>query len=335
MKVLIATGIYPPAIGGPAMFAQQLSEIWSAGGTEARLAVASRFNRLPSILRKVAFTAACLRRAVGVNAVLALDTFSAGLPAYYITRWLRKPLAVRVGGDFLWEAYVQRTGRDVTLAEFCRRLPADLSARERTILSLTRKLLRGAELVAFSTGWYAELAAVAYGPFRRQMVIDNPTGPREAALPAAAKSFLLAGRDIRLKNVARFRRAFAAAKLKHPELELIEGGRPRAEYLELLRRCYAVAVPSLSEITPNAALDAIRYGKPLILTRECGYAGRFGKAAVVVDPRSEADLQAAVERLADEPSYREAAAAASSLPTDRTFVEVAADFLAAIRTVCG
>ena len=223
---------------------------------------------------------------------------------------------------------------NVSLPDFCTHLPADLTRREQLLLRLTGGLLRRADLLVFSSAWQAQLAERLYGPFKAATAIENPNGPREKSSPSIRKIFLLAGRGIRFKNVDRFRRAFAKAQQLVPDLDLEVGSWPRYQYLEKLKTCYAVAIPSISEVTPNNALDAARYAKPVILTRECAYADRFGKAAIVVDPRSEADMQAAVVRLADESYYRSAAAAAANMPTDRSFTDVAADFMSALRTVC-
>src|SRR3989304_2885005 len=62
--------------------------------------------------------------AVWADKILALDTFSVGVPAVLAGKLLGKKTIVRVGGDFLWSAYVNRTGVSITLPEFYKSMPA-------------------------------------------------------------------------------------------------------------------------------------------------------------------------------------------------------------------
>lgn len=333
MRILLAAGIYPPEVGGPARYAVELERFWEKDGDVVRVAVASRFQWLPGIFRKIAFLKWCMLKGFATDVVISLDTFSAALPAYYAARFLRKPFVVRAGGDFLWEMYVERTKKDVTLRTFCERLPDDLSFKERTVLRSIKKIFHGADVVIFSTAWYEELARKAYGPFRSSVIVENPTGPREEGKGAEKKTFVLAGRNLYLKNTHRFRAAFAVAR-KPENTELVSGNMSRERYLEILRSAYAVAVPSLSEVSPNTALDAIRFGKPLILTKECGYSGRFGAAARLVDPLSDVSLKEAIEYVLDPDRYEEMKRAAETHPCERTFEAVAREIRGTLKALC-
>lgn len=333
MRILIATGIYPPEVGGPARYAAELKNFWAKEGDTVSVTVASRFKWLPSVLRQVVFFKWCILKGARSNIIFALDTFSAAVPAFYAAKALRKPFVVRVGGDFLWEMYVERTKKEITLAEFCEHVPNDLSSKERIVFRLMRKMLQKADMVIFSVAWYKDLAEKAYGPFRASLVVENPNGPREKGKEPQEKVFLLAGRRMFLKNALRFRKALDEAK-KHNDISLIDEEVPREKYLELIKSCYAVAIPSLSEVSPNTALDAIRFGKPLILTKECGYAERFGAGAVLVDPKDEASIKAAIELLCSPVAYEGARGAALGLPTSRTFSEVAAEIRGTMLALC-
>lgn len=333
MRILIATGIYPPEVGGPARYASELRRLWKKEGDSVSVAIASRFKWLPSVVRQVAFLKWCVLKGLRANVIFALDTFSAAVPAFYASRILRKPFIVRVGGDFLWEMYTERTKKEITLRDFCEHVPSDLSAKERAVFSLTRKMLRGASMVVFSVTWYEELAKKAYGPFKASMIVENPNGPREASIEPKEKVFLFAGRQVYLKNATRFKKAFDEAK-KHNDINLLEDRVPREKYLELMKSCYAVALPSLSDVSPNTALDAIRFGKPIILTKECGYRDRFGSAAVLVDPLSESSLRAAIELLSSSGAYEEAKRTALAFPCTRNFEQVASEIRGIIKTIC-
>lgn len=333
MRILIATGIYPPEIGGPARYAVELQRVWKKEGDIVSVAVASKFKWLPFIVRQVVFFKWCVYKVIRSDVVFALDTFSAAVPAFYASRILRKPFVVRVGGDFLWEMYSERTKKDLTLKAFCEHIPNDLSIKEKIVFYCMRNMLRRASAVIFSVPWYEGLAKQAYGPFKTSRVVENPNGPREYSQEPQKKVFLLAGRKMFLKNADRFRRAFVEAQ-KHTDISFVEDQVSRERYIELLKTCYVVAIPSLSEVSPNTALDAIRFGKPLILTKECGYAERFGSAAVLVDPLSEVSIRSAIELLSSSAAYAEAKRVAETFSCTRSFEDVASEIRGIMKSIC-
>jgi len=59
-----------------------------------------------------------LLASVDVDVVYAQDPVSVGLPAYWASRFLGRPLVVKVVGDYAWEQGVQRFGVSETLDEF-------------------------------------------------------------------------------------------------------------------------------------------------------------------------------------------------------------------------
>src|SRR3989344_239477 len=110
MKILIATGIYPPDIGGPAQYAQNTETEFKKMGHEVRL-LTFRFERkLPTGVRHLWFFFRVLFSLRGVDMVFVLDTFSAALPAALAARLLRKKVLLRTGGGFFLGDYFARTG---------------------------------------------------------------------------------------------------------------------------------------------------------------------------------------------------------------------------------
>src|SRR5690348_11398603 len=118
MRILIATGIYPPEIGGPAEYAKNLKDAWNSQGHQVTVKVFSRFKFLPTGLRHLAYFLYIVPAVIRADFILSLDTFSAGLPAVLAARLFGKQIIVRTGGDFLWEFYVERTGELVLLKDF-------------------------------------------------------------------------------------------------------------------------------------------------------------------------------------------------------------------------
>lgn len=118
MKVLIATGLYPPDIGGPATYAKTLHEILPKKGIEAEVLSFGEVRHLPKIVRHFAYFFKTLRRGAHVDVIFAQDPVSVGLPAMLAAKLLRKPFVLKVVGDYAWEQGVQRFGVVDPLDEF-------------------------------------------------------------------------------------------------------------------------------------------------------------------------------------------------------------------------
>ena len=104
MKIVIATGVFPPDIGGPAKYAEHLYEEFLKQGHGVSVLAFGNARRLPSGIRHLAYFFKLARLAKGADLVLALDTFSVGFPAFLAAKLFGVKVMVRVGGDFLWES---------------------------------------------------------------------------------------------------------------------------------------------------------------------------------------------------------------------------------------
>lgn len=118
MKVVIATPLYPPEIGGPATYAKLLEDGLPGKGIEVEVVKFGDVRHLPKLVRHIAYYRRVLRAAHAADMVLALDPVSTGLPALWAARKARKPFVVKIVGDYAWEQGRQRFGVTQTLDEF-------------------------------------------------------------------------------------------------------------------------------------------------------------------------------------------------------------------------
>ena len=118
MRLVIATPLYPPEIGGPATYARLLFEGLPAKGIEVELVKFSEVRRLPKIIRHYAYYRRVLKAARAADAVLALDPVSVGFPAMKAARRAGKPFFVKIVGDYAWEQGRQRFGITANLDDF-------------------------------------------------------------------------------------------------------------------------------------------------------------------------------------------------------------------------
>jgi glycosyltransferase involved in cell wall biosynthesis len=325
MKFVLAAPLYPPDIGGPSFYAERLTHALRALGHEVVVANFGAYKHLPTGVRHGAYFFALKKAAKDGQVMITLDTFSAAVPAAVLSRMRGIPLVARIGGDFLWEQYVNRTHADLPLPDFYKKAPA-LSFKDKVVRSLTRFVLTSA-IPVFSSRFQYDIWKAPYGIGGTPLIIENAVSERVEPVAFTKKNFVCFSRDIPLKNLARLSVAFENARTKDPTLSLEVGHVTQAELVERVRSCYAVIVPSLSEITPNFVLDAIRCGKPFIQTKYSAYAETFKDYGLSVDPLSQDDIEKKVLELADPAVYDRLMAHARAHPFTRSYDDIAAEFV--------
>ena len=118
MKLVIATPLYPPEIGGPATYVKELEEGLPSRGINVTIVKFSDVRHLPKFFRHYIYYRKILAAARDATAILALDPVSVGLPAMKAAKKLGKPFVVKIVGDYAWEQGVQRFDVTQNLDEF-------------------------------------------------------------------------------------------------------------------------------------------------------------------------------------------------------------------------
>jgi glycosyltransferase involved in cell wall biosynthesis len=326
MKIVIATGIYPPEVGGPAYYAKGLADAFRNAGHTATVVSYGGLKKLPMGVRHVVYGLALLPRALSADVIIALDTFSVAVPAAAVSIMTRTPLVIRTGGDFLWEQYIERTKESIPLPRFYDE-KRTFTTKERAIFRLTKFALRHAFTV-FSTEMQRDIWDTPYDLDRgRTSVIANAVESPLPAIAPTAKNFLWHVRPNAIKNADRAHNAFKKARAMNAEIILEEGTMPKAELLERMKSCYAVVLPSLTEISPNYILDALRFHKPFIMDKYSGLAPWLSRYGMVVDPLNEDEITKALLELATPDGYRHGQEKAAAFSFERPYDDVARDFL--------
>ncbi|MBX4210688.1 glycosyltransferase family 4 protein [Candidatus Parcubacteria bacterium] len=122
MRILIATGIYPPSIGGPATYSKLLFDELSGYGVEPVVLSFDEVRKLPKIIRHISYFFKVLRMGRNAEIIYAQDPVSVGFPAVLAARILGKKFIMKVVGDYAWEQFQLKDGQDkkgfVGLEEF-------------------------------------------------------------------------------------------------------------------------------------------------------------------------------------------------------------------------
>lgn len=303
-KILIATPLYPPAIGGPSQYAKNLEQVWVEQGHLVSVVNFGKVLRWPSGLRHLLYFWNLLKVAKGCDFILILDTFSVALPAVLVGKILGRKTVIRTGGDFLWESYVERTGDLVLFRNFYDQSLPRFNLKEKLVYKIIKFVLHKTDRIVFSTDWQKSIFVKAYDlPNDKVGIIENYFGLKEKSTDPERKVFLAATRPLKWKNHHRLEQAFAVAKNKNPKIIFDDQRVPYDQFIEKMKQCYAVVLVSLGDISPNFILDAIRLNKPFILTKENGLESRLDGVGLRVNPEDVEDIAAKIDLLSNDVVY--------------------------------
>lgn len=329
--ITIATPLIPPEIGGPALYAEIFSRLWSQEGHRVSVVSFGILRKFPTGIRHLMYLCKLIPSIIRSDVVFALDTFSVALPAIILGHILHKKVIVRVGGDFLWETYVNRTKEQILLSEFYNE-ERKFTFKENAIFDLTNFIFQYADTVVFSTEWQKNICLKAYAlDTERVMVIENayPLRAQRNIVPKN-RIILSPSRNVFLKNKQGLKKAFELVKERFFDSILDTKTSGRVELLSRISEAYMVVVPSFSEVSPNLVLDAVSLGVPVVATEDCGIKDRFSDVVVWVNPKDPQSIASGIETLMDAKMYSEYMARMSKFSYTRSEEEVAQDFLAII-----
>lgn len=328
MKILIATGIYPPEIGGPAQYAYNLEKVWTNSGHSVSVQVFSKFNYLPTGIRHLAFFYKIIPNVLTSDFILVLDTYSAALPVLLASIIFRKKIIIRTGGDFLWETYVERTGDLVLLRDFYETRLGKLSLKEKVIFNLTRGILQGANAIIWSTEWQKNIFTQPYNLFKsKHFIVENNYSSHLKSYEPTKKNFIASTRKLKWKNIDALKRVFSRddviASGAVLEIDPVE----HSKFMDVISGSYAVIIASLGDISPNTILDAIKYEKPFIVTEETGLTSRINNVSIFINPKDEDDIAKKIIWLCNDENYKIQKQKIEAFQFTHTWEQIAEEYL--------
>jgi glycosyltransferase involved in cell wall biosynthesis len=125
MKIAILSGIFPPDIGGPAVYVERLASDFLNRGVSVKVLAYSdksipvkdyKFpvvlvsRKYPKIIRHFLYLIKALKIAADSDVIYAQNLFNAGIPALIAGTILRKKLVVKIVGDYAWEQAITKWG---------------------------------------------------------------------------------------------------------------------------------------------------------------------------------------------------------------------------------
>lgn len=364
MKVVLATGIYPPEIGGPATYVFHLANALRERGVHVKViaygedsftasqllsfkedAVIRVSRKGGPLARWWRYAKALKKYGADADIVYCFSSVSCGVPLWLAG--LKHPHTIlRLGGDFLWERYTDRGGV-LSLS--------DWYASEPKFKGMMNGLLQHFDEIIFSSKFQEELYGKHYVRLPLHTVIENalPMGvPVHHQLHTPFRLLFL-GRFVPFKNLG----SLLLALKDMPDVMLtIAGEGPlekklqsfvveqeledRVTFLpaqagdakqELFLDHDLLILPSYTEISPNTALEARSMGLPVLLTNETGLSHLLSDGCILRPLCLPSDIRYAIQEIRE--TYEVLADRASAPLPARTWDHVAEDHLTLFRNL--
>ena len=281
MKLLIATGIYPPSIGGPATYSKLLNDELPKRGIDVAVVSFDAVRHLPKIIRHLVYFGKILLQTKKADIIYAQDPVSVGLPAYLASKLTDKRFLLRIPGDYAWEQGVQRFGVKDLLDEFSKkpanayslsvqifRIIENFVAKRAEKIIVPSKYLRK---IVMRWGIPEEKISVIYNAFEGLSIYPDESRPK---VQLYGKTIVSSGRLVPWKGFMSLVETMIELNKKFPDLKLcIVGDGPergvterRIKQLELGRNVYMVG-----NVSQAANFEYIRQARVFVLNT--GYEG--------------------------------------------------------------
>lgn len=331
MQILLVLGNAADT-GGPTKYAQQLLPTLTAHGHAVEFATYAKWLwSMPFGVRHILFAIQLLPAAARADVILGFDTMTVGMPLWLVSCVTRTPYMIRIGGDFVWEQFVESTGRLVKLSNFYQ--TPNIPLKQRVEISLTKLVTRGARGLIFNSGWLRDIWKKEYAFTTPTYIVENLYPARVAGEVPTKRVFVSAGRAIVLKQEPLLRRVIENLQKKYPDIELDTRALPPAEHQTRMAQAYAFVLSSVSDVSPNVIIDAVVYGKPFVCTADTGIRERLEGTGLFVDTTNEQALLDAIESLLNPDVYKDIEAKVKAFSLIRTWDDVANDVEQALKKV--
>lgn len=358
MKILLAAGIFFPDIGGPAIHVRQIAERLAKEGFDVQVVaygddpshtkfdfqVARVSRKWPKVLQWLFYLALVIRYSAFSRLIYAFDPTAAGVLARIGASIFNRPFLIRVGGDPIWEREAEMGRRLMPIDDYYKE---GLYLKDKPCLyKVIRRLLRSADRVVVYNqnfkNFYVKYFGVSSGNI---VIIKNPVFKRERGLLKLSHkpTILFAGRFVSYKNLPMVIQVLEHLTQAH--LTLIGSGpdkkslqlladnlrlQHRVEFLDSLPqeklfehiKNSAICIgPALSEFNPNFILEALSFGKPVLLSKKHGLSVDLPEE-FLFDPMNKQELGNKLSQLLKPDNYAKAVSVVNSLDLNQTWEDV-------------
>ena len=279
MKILIATGIYPPDVGGPATYSKILFEELPKHGIEVEVLSFGKVRHLPKLIRHSAYFIKVLRLGGNADIIFAQDPISVGFPAMLSAKILRKKFLLKIVGDYAWEQGAQRFGVKEVLDDFLNKKYGwrveFLKKIEKMVANSAEKIIVPSEyLKRVVTKWEIDERKifVVYNAFDAPRIeISKLAARKELNINDTDKMIVSAGRDVPWKGFETLKNIFPEISTKFPGAKLfILTKEPKERLVLYLLAADVFVLNTAYEGFSHQILEAMAIGVPIVTTNAGG-----------------------------------------------------------------
>ena len=238
MKIILATPVYPPEIGGPATYIKELAlrlrgehevVIVAYASTSERidgttLFVASKRRPLP--LRLLKYITLLLKASRSADVIYVQNAVASGLPAILVGMLRRIPVVLKFVGDEAWERASQERRTEKHLEEFLAN--PDGGWRTYVRMAIQGFVLRRADIVTTPSLYLRDAIVRTYGIKNERAVVNYNAAEKDSEVPfetAPTRHQLAAtARLVEWKGLDGVIRATAILKKKYPDVKVVIAG---------------------------------------------------------------------------------------------------------------
>lgn len=249
MKIVLATPIYPPEIGGPATYTKELVERLHQEHEITVVALTNNLNELPGSkllavnkqhklpLRLWNFFKTVREAARDADVLYVQNAMAAGLPTVIAGKISKKPVIIKFVGDEAWERATQHKKTTKRLQEFL--ADPDAGLKIKLMMWVQGWTLRQATLVTTPSEYLGKLITETYRLNPEKVVTNyNAAEPATEAPFAVDKKphqLVATARLVEWKGIDGIIKAVKILKDKYPDVSLIvHGDGPKRDELEEL-----------------------------------------------------------------------------------------------------
>lgn len=331
VRLLIATGIYPPDIGGPATYTVLLEKELPKRGISVGVLPFTNFRKKPKIIRHLLYFWDCWKAASNADFVYAQDSVSVGLPSLLAAKFRKKKFFIRVAGDYAWEQAVQRFGVKDGIDDFQNK---KYDWRTELLRKIQKWVVGNADLVITPSRYFQKLVGgwiktpdkvhVIYNGIK----LDN-TNTRMHTNDTNRKTIISAGRLVpwkgfdvlieTMKDLPDWKLVVVGDGPERENLELriknyelkdrirLVGSVSRGELLQLLQSGSVFVLNTSFESFSFQTVEAMAAGLPVIATNIGNLAEIIenGEDGLLVEPNNKQQMLSAIKKIDTNYAFRE------------------------------
>lgn len=341
IKILILTGIFPPDIGGPATYVHNLSidlqkkghEVFiiTYGKTKTNYSNVHVVSRsLPFPIRLFMYTLHAIIKGMKYDVIYAQGPISSGIPALITKKILKKPFAIKIVGDFIWETAIAKKLINHSIDEFQNK---KYSFKIELLRKIQSFVVKNADIVIVPSNYLKKIVNGWRVPDDKIKVIYNAIDRKKYNIPSKEKAreilglngliILTIGRLVPWKGIDKLIEVHTKIKKEFENLKLIIiGDGPEMDKLKKLARssgnniiftgridhseipiylsaCDIFVLNTKYEGMSHVLLEAMMIGIPIITTNAGGNSEiiKDGKNGLLFFPDNKEQLKEAIIKL--------------------------------------